>query len=82
MIFSGILEQRPRVKFVMGEAGLGWIPYVIERLDHELHKYGPKIRNYKIQMLPSEIFARQVYTTYEDEKLGRRAAPAHRRPTT
>src|SRR5262245_59392183 len=30
LIFSGILETRPRVKFVMGEAGLGWIPYVIE----------------------------------------------------
>jgi len=70
MIFSGTLEQRPNVKFVMGEAGLGWIPYVIERLDHELHKYGSKINDHKIGMLPSEIFARQVFTTYEDEKLG------------
>jgi predicted TIM-barrel fold metal-dependent hydrolase len=70
LIFSGILEQRPHIKFVMGEAGLGWIPYVIERLDHELHKYGSKIRDHKIGMLPSEIFARQVFTTYEDEGLG------------
>ena len=70
LIFSGILEKRPRIKFVMGEAGLGWIPYVIERLDHELHKYGSKIKDHKIEMLPSEIFARQVFTTYEDEKLG------------
>jgi predicted TIM-barrel fold metal-dependent hydrolase len=70
LIFSGTLEKRPNVKFVMGEAGLGWIPYVIERLDHELHKYGPKIQDHKIEMLPSEIFARQVFTTYEDEQLG------------
>jgi predicted TIM-barrel fold metal-dependent hydrolase len=70
LIFSGVLERRPRVKFVMGEAGLGWIPYVIERLDHELHKYGSKIKDHKIEMLPSEIFARQVFTTYEDEQLG------------
>src|SRR5262249_45100265 len=49
--FSGILEKRSRVKFVMREAGLGWIPYVIERLDHELHKYGSKIRDHKIEML-------------------------------
>jgi predicted TIM-barrel fold metal-dependent hydrolase len=54
----------------MGEAGLGWIPYVIERLDHEHHKYGSKIQDHKLRMLPSEIFARQVFTTYEDEKLG------------
>jgi predicted TIM-barrel fold metal-dependent hydrolase len=70
MIFSGTLEKRPRVKFVMGEAGLGWIPYVIERLDYELHKYGSKIKDHKLSVLPSEIFAKQVFTTYEDEKLG------------
>jgi predicted TIM-barrel fold metal-dependent hydrolase len=70
MIFSGTLERRPRLKFVMGESGLGWIPYVIERLDHELHKYGAKIGDYKIRTLPSETFARQVYVTYEDEKVG------------
>lgn len=70
LIFSGALEKRPNVKFVMGEAGLGWIPYVIERLDHELDKYGSKILDHRIEMRPSEIFARQVFTTYEDETLG------------
>ncbi len=72
MIFSGILEKRPNVKFVLGEGGLGWIPYVVERLDHEQHKYGGggQIKDVQLEMLPSEIFARQVYVTYEDEKLG------------
>ena len=70
MLFSGILEQRPTLKFVMGEAGLGWIPYVLERCDHELHKYGPLIDDHKLSMLPSEIFARQVFTSYEDEGIG------------
>ena len=70
MIFSGILEKRPRVKLVLGEAGLGWVPYVIERLDHEHHKYGATLRDHRLSMLPSELFARQVFVTYEDEKLG------------
>ena len=70
MIFSGILEQRPDVKLVLGEAGLGWVPYVVERLDHEHHQYYDKTTDYRLSMLPSEIFARQVYVTYEDEKLG------------
>ena len=70
MIFSGILEQRPNVKFVLGEGGLGWIPYVLERLDHEHHQYYDKVTDHRLSMLPSEIFARQVYVTYEDEKLG------------
>ena len=70
MIFSGILEQRPKVKLVLGEAGLGWIPYVVERMDHEHHKYYEQTKDHRLEMLPSEIFSRQVYVTYEDEKLG------------
>ncbi len=70
MIFSGILETRPDVKFVLGEGGLGWVPYVIERLDHEHKQYYDKVEDHRLSMLPSEIFARQVFMTYEDEKLG------------
>ena len=70
MIFSGILEQRPNVKLVLGEGGLGWVPYVIERLDHEHHKYYEQVKDHRLSMLPSEIFARQVYLTYEDEQIG------------
>jgi predicted TIM-barrel fold metal-dependent hydrolase len=70
MVFSGILEQRPNVRLVMGEAGLGWIPYVVERLDHELVKYWDTIKDHRLEMKPSEIFARQIFVTYEDEKIG------------
>ncbi len=70
MIFSGILEQREGVRFVLGEGGLGWIPYVVERLDHEHRKYYEQVKDHRLSMLPSEIFARQVYVTYEDEQVG------------
>lgn len=70
MVFSGILEKRPNVRLVLGEAGLGWIPYVVERLEHELDKYWDTIEDHRLEMRPAEIFARQVYVTYEDEKLG------------
>ncbi len=70
MLFSGILERRPNVKLVLGEGGLGWVPYVLERCDHEHHQYFEKTTDHRLSMLPSEIFARQVYLTYEDEKLG------------
>lgn len=70
MIFSGILEQRPNVKFVLGESGLGWLPYMLERMDHEHHKYRDKIEDHRLEMLPSEIFRRQIFVTYEDETIG------------
>ena len=75
MVFSGILEQRPNVKFVLGEGGLGWIPYVIERMDHEHHKYYENTRDHRLDMLPSEIFRRQVFVTYEDETIGVKLIP-------
>ena len=35
MIFSGVLERHPTLKVVIGEAGIGWIPYVLNRMDAE-----------------------------------------------
>jgi predicted TIM-barrel fold metal-dependent hydrolase len=75
MVFSGVLEQRPDVKFVLGEGGLGWVPYVIERMDHEHEKYFDKTKDHPLDMKPSEIFARQNYVTSEDEDLGVRLIP-------
>jgi predicted TIM-barrel fold metal-dependent hydrolase len=70
LVFSGILERRPNVKFVMGEAGLGWIPYVLERLEHEFDNYGRNMGDHKLDLRPTEVFRRQIFVTYEDEKLG------------
>jgi predicted TIM-barrel fold metal-dependent hydrolase len=75
MVFSGILEQRPDVKFVLAEGGLGWVPYIIERMDHEHHKYYDTIQDHRLSMLPSEIFRRQIYVTYEDETIGVKLIP-------
>ena len=75
MIFSGILEQRPKLKFVLGEAGLGWIPYILERMDHEYHKYYDNTHDHRLDMLPSEIFRRQVFVTYEEETIGVKMIP-------
>jgi predicted TIM-barrel fold metal-dependent hydrolase len=75
MVFSGILERRPNVKFVLGEGGLGWIPYVLERMDHEHHKYYDNTKDHRLDMLPSEIFRRQIYVTYEEETIGVKLIP-------
>jgi len=33
IIFSPVLHKFPKVKFVLSESGIGWIPYLLERLD-------------------------------------------------
>src|SRR5438309_7787507 len=35
MIFGGVLEHYPRIRLVLGESGIGWIPYVLWRMDAE-----------------------------------------------
>ena len=75
MIFSGILEERPDMPLVLAETGLGWFPFVLERMDYELHKYGDAMHDHKLEMLPSEIFRRQVRVTYQDEQFGVECIP-------
>jgi predicted TIM-barrel fold metal-dependent hydrolase len=75
MILSGLLERHPAVRVVFGEAGLGWIPYLLARLDHEWDKYGDLVRDAKLTMTPREYFRRQVFLTYEEDHLGLELLP-------
>lgn len=70
MVFSGILERYPNVKAVLAESGLGWIPYVLERLDYEYKKYYDKIEDYRIKEVPTYYWYRQMFATYEEETFG------------
>ena len=38
LIFSGVLERHPDVKFVSVESGIGWIPFFLESLDYQLYE--------------------------------------------
>jgi len=63
LIGLGVLERHPALKVVFLEAGGGWAPYWLERLDHQVpsyHRYAPKM-----SLLPSEYFARQCWVSYE-----------------
>lgn len=68
--FSGILEKHPKLKIVLGESGLGWVPYVLERMDQKYLDFATNTRDYRGEIKPSDLFHRQVYATFEDEKLG------------
>lgn len=75
MILSGTLERNPNVRVVLGEAGLGWVPYVLERLDHEHLKYRAVVHDVVLAEMPREYFRRQVFLTYEEDHLGLELLP-------
>jgi predicted TIM-barrel fold metal-dependent hydrolase len=59
LVFSGLLERFPKLKWVLAESGIGWFNYTLESLDHEwerrsLWKHGIKNR-------PSEQLKKQVH---------------------
>ena len=67
---SGALEEYPGLKFVLGESGAGWIPYILERMAlafaDRLHRY------LGLTMKPSDYWRRQGHTTFQTETSGPR----------
>ena len=64
MVLSGTCERNPDFQFVLGECGIGWIPYVIERTDS---KYDDRLFHLGFNMKPSEYWQRQGYSTFQQE---------------
>jgi predicted TIM-barrel fold metal-dependent hydrolase len=67
MVFSGVLERYPRVKVVLGESGIGWIPYVLSRMDAE---WEDQFKDLELTMAPSDYWRRQCWATYQTDPIG------------
>ena len=65
ILASGACEKYPDFKFILGESGVTWIPYVLDRLDTE---YNDRARGLGFSMKPSDYFRRQGYTTYQQDQ--------------
>jgi predicted TIM-barrel fold metal-dependent hydrolase len=74
MTFSGALERHPGLKLVLAEAGIGWLPYFLARMDLEWKSLRDKL-DYATALAPSELFRRQVLVTFEEEALGAQFIP-------
>ena len=65
LLTSGACERFPEFKFVLGESGVTWLPYVFDRLDTEYHD---RAQSLGFSMKPSDYFRRQGYVTYQQDK--------------
>ena len=63
LLTSGVPARFPDLRFVSVESGVGWIPFVLEAVDHS-YLEGRIDRSSEWDLLPSEYFARQVYACY------------------
>ena len=61
LIYSGILDRFPGLKFVSVESGIGWVPFLMEALDYQLTEIAEK-RNFLKK--PSDYFKSNFYACF------------------
>jgi predicted TIM-barrel fold metal-dependent hydrolase len=73
LVSCGLLPRFPTLKFVSVESGMGWLPFALEAADYSYLGASRSGRRRGDELLPSELFRRQVYVTYWFEEI----APTH-----
>jgi predicted TIM-barrel fold metal-dependent hydrolase len=66
LLFSGVLQRHPRLRFMLSEGGVGWIPYLLERTDYtwERHRW---YQNIDKQTRPSDLFRKHFWGCFIDD---------------
>jgi predicted TIM-barrel fold metal-dependent hydrolase len=67
MMGAAVFERFPNIRMVMGESGIGWIPYVLDRMDFE---YKDQYQDLKLKKLPSEYWRAQCKATFQYDRIG------------
>ena len=67
LIYSGIPARFPNLKFVSVESGVGWLPFFLEILDHQMTETAPN-ELADLSMSPSDYFRRQFFGCFWFER--------------
>ena len=69
---SGLLDKYPNLKIGLIESGAGWVPFVIEAMDHQLSEFRTA-ENRGLKMKPKEYFSKHFWVSFWFESY----APKH-----
>ena len=69
MIFSGIFQRHPGLKFVAGEVNFGWVPFWLQTMDGE-YELQQAWSEMEIDAPPSSFVGKNVFTTGLDDHVG------------
>jgi uncharacterized protein len=68
MIFEGVFVRFPKLRCAFLEAGCGWLPYMMDRMDEEMEK-PYRVQAPLLKQKPSELIRNgQIWTTCEVEE--------------
>jgi predicted TIM-barrel fold metal-dependent hydrolase len=66
---SGVLERFPGLKFATIEAGIGWIPWLLDAMDEAYRKHHMWVRP-KLQGLPSDYYRAHGFSSFQEDAAG------------
>jgi uncharacterized protein len=64
LILGGTLEKYPKLKFVSVESGCGWLPFVIQALEHNWKEMMTPSDLRKFTRTPKQMFIDQIFASY------------------
>lgn len=69
LVFSGQLQKHPGLKFMLAEGGIGWFPYIAERMDNmwERHRYYQPI---DFDTRPTDLLRKHFWGCYIQDDFG------------
>lgn len=77
----GILERHPKLRIVLAEGGAGWLPWLVQELDHhhsqlwEAKEFWADKGGAALVTKPSDLFKRQIYATFQDDHVAMALIP-------
>ena len=66
LICGGVLERHPGLRVLIVEAGVGWVPYWLDRMDHHVEKWG--FASASLPLTPTEYFQRQCFVSADSDE--------------
>lgn len=67
IIGKGVLERYPKLRIALGESGIGWLPYALDRMDFE---WEDRFHDLGLKMKPSDYWRRQCKATFQFDTIG------------
>lgn len=67
IIGKAVLERYPNIRIALGESGIGWLPYALDRMDFE---WEDRFHDLGLKMKPSDYWRRQCKATFQFDMIG------------
>ncbi|HEY4165235.1 MAG TPA: amidohydrolase family protein, partial [Reyranella sp.] len=73
---SGVLERFPTLRFATIEAGIGWVPWLMEAMDEAYKKHHFWVRP-KLKHLPSDYYRQHGFSSFQEDRAGLDLCESH-----